>query len=102
VGDTDVLESGRIAQACSQGLGKGFLGGEALGEKACLGLGLLERQPLLLGEDTLGEGVTETRERILDTGDFDDVGADTKDHLTCSRLDHQGFHLADGVVPADE
>src|SRR5471032_639538 len=81
----------RHADAQADGLGKGFLGGEARGHEAdaarrVLGLARQIFDHLLRAEYFLREAVAVARQRRFDARDFADVGADAVDHFAPNRV----------------
>src|SRR3989338_8088141 len=80
MGDADALETDGVAHAAADGFGKGFLGGETLGEQARdVRAGLVFRQ-LALAQHARRETFAVTRPQRFDAGDLDDVGADSEYH----------------------
>ena len=78
--DLDLAPGDTAADAGTEGLGAGLLGGEAGGET--LGGVLLSETEgdFGRGEDAVEEAITEAADAFLDTLDFDEVGAQTQDH----------------------
>ena len=85
---------GGVTQAGTQCLGKSLLGGETLRQETRLRLRLLERQPFLLGKDTLRESIAKARQRFLDTRDFDDRRAPTTAGTRPARAPRSGGRRA--------
>ena len=85
VDDADVLHEHAALEAGADRLGEGFLGGEALGQRARRGERAPRRLgPLDVGEHPVEEAIAEAVERILDPLDVAQVGADADDHRAAS------------------
>ncbi len=99
VDHADVLHEDAALEPGPDRLGKGLLGGEALGERAGAGERSARRLGAFdVGEDTLQETLAEAIERRLDALDVAQVGADRDDHRALSINDRIRATLASSPV----
>lgn len=79
MGGFDFVETGVHADACPQGFGDGFLGGEAFCQPGGLVVGAGKTFVFGGVQDAGGETVRVACQHLLDAGDFHDVRADAED-----------------------
>lgn len=81
IGHPHVPPKNPLFQACTQCLGTGLLGGEALSvSRGALGWPALGPGALLLSVNAMDEPLAEPRQRLLDAANVDDVRTDAYDH----------------------